>query len=946
MPFPITISALSLPHLQRAHALLTTSGLISDLFFSNNLISSYSKCGSVSSARQLFDQILHRDSVTWNSLLSAFAHNNLFSDAFHHFRQMLISYVPPTKLTVIPLLKLCANTSHCVSTSRAVHSFVVKIGLESDAMVSSSLVGVYAKSGLLDEAKCLFDGMIDRDVVLWNVMIKGHAQLGFGKKSFLMFSELHRSGTLRPDAISVRCVLMGLETGREFEQVRSYGIKSCLLEDISDVITWNKRLSENVQDGKFDDVLNRFVEMKRKGVGVDNVTFVIVLSAVTNEECFELGKQIHVLAMKEGFHSDTPVSNNLINLYAKMNSLDAARTVFDRMKELDLVSWNSMISANVQSGLDIQSIDLFMDMTKNGFFPDHYTLTSILRACLGITASSSIHEQVHTICIKMGLLSDFFVLTALIDTYAEKGNMERARILFEGMDWFDHAACNALISGYIKNNDNSSALNLFASLHQSGGRSNDFSLATVLKACSGLVALQLGKQIHAYAVKLGFDSNVCVSSSILDMYIKCGNMLDSSAAFSDIHEPDDVAWTAMISGYVENGNEDYALNLFHQMRKLGLLPDEFTLASLVKACSCLAALGQGRQIHAIVIKLDHASDSFVGTSMMDMYAKCGNIEDSYELFKRMDFKNNVSWNVMVLGFAQHGKAGKALDLFNKMVSYGLQPDKITFLGVLSACSHSGLVSKAYNYFDSMFRDYGIKPEAEHYSSLVDALGRAGLLSKAEEVIDTMPFNASSSTYRALLGACRNQRNMELGEKIANKLLLQEPQDASAYVLMSNIYATSNKWDGVTNARRSMKCKNIRKDPGYSWIEVKNKMHMFVVDDKSHPENQIIYDELEDLIRRIKHEGYVPNTEVVLLDVEEEEKERSLYYHSEKLAIAYGLLRIPAPQKIRIIKNLRVCGDCHNAIKYMSKVSRREIVLRDGSRFHCFGDGKCSCGDYW
>lgn len=817
------------------------------------------------------------------------------------------------------------------------------MGLDLDAMVSSSLVGVYAKYGLLDEAKYLFDGMVDRDLVLWNVMIKGYAQMGFGPNAFSMFAELHRSGTLQPDGISVSCVLTGREVGRDFEQVQAYGIKSCVMEDMPEVMAWNKKISAKVKDGEVGDALDRFLEMKRLGVGVDNVTFVVVLSLVASEECFELGKQVHGMAIKEGFHSDVSVSNNLINLYAKQRSLECAGRVFDNMEVLDLVSWNSMISANVQSGLDVKSIVLFMDMRRTGVFPDQFTLTSILRACSGVTVGSALYEQVHTLTVKMGFLSSIFALTALIDVYAKKGSMEKARVLFEDMDWFDLVSFNALISGYVTNNEGDLALDLFASLHGSGENLNDFTLATVLKACSGLVALGRGKQIHAYAVKLGFDSDVCVSSGILDMYIKCGDMKDAFAAFSDITEPDDVAWTAMISGSVENSHNGYALTLYHQMRRSGWMPDEFILASLVKACSCLAALGQGRQIHAHALKMDLASDPFVGTSVMDMYAKCGSIEDSYKLFKRMSLKSIASWNAMVLGFAQHGEGEKALDIFHEMLSYGLKPDKITFLGVLSACSHSGLVSKAYTYFDSMLKDYGIEPDVEHYSCLVDALGRAGLLREAEEVIEDMPFEASASTYRALLGACRNQPNMEIGQRIARKLLCL---DSSAYVLLSNMYAFADQWDALIDARRSMKYKNVRKDPGYSSIEVKNKVHLFVVDDKSHPEAKMIHDELEDLLRRIKDEGYVPNTEFSLLDVEEEEKVQSLYYHSEKLAIAYGILKIPAPQTIRIIKNLRTCGDCHNAIKYVSKLIRREIVLRDASRFHCFRDGKCTCGDYW
>lgn len=301
---------------------------------------------------------------------------------------------------------------------------------------------------------------------------------------------------------------------------------------------------------------------------------------------------------------------------------------------------------------------------------------------------------------------------------------------------------------------------------------------------------------------------------------------------------------------------------------------------------------------------------------------------------------------MILGLAQHGNGKVALNLFKQMESEGIRPDKITFIGIISACSHSGLVYEAYNYFNSMSRDYGIEPEVEHYSCLVDVLGRAGQLIEAEKVIKNMPFEPSASMLRALLGACRIKGNKEIGQRVATSLLELDPNDSSAYVLLSNLYAVANQWDEVHAARKNMKRRNLKKDPGYSWIEEKNKVHLFIVDDSSHPEAAAIYDELEYLMQRIKDEGYVPDTEFVLLNVEEEEKERSLYYHSEKLAIAYGLISTQSPQKIRVIKNLRVCGDCHNAIKYISKVTEREIVLRDASRFHCFREGVCTCGDYW
>ncbi|KAJ0988446.1 hypothetical protein J5N97_006802 [Dioscorea zingiberensis] len=930
-----------------AHARIIVAGVLPDVFLSNNLITLHSRCGSLGDARYVFDQMPHRDSVSFNSLLSAYALHNLVLPALHLFRLMLRSSPSlPTSLSLAPVLKLCSLSPDFLPSSLSIHSLAARSGLDSDFIVSSSFINVYSKNGLVVEARRVFDVMPYRDVVLWNVMIKGYVQVGLYKDASLMFSELNRSEVLQPDELSVQCILAGGEPRSFVQQVWSFGVKKCLVSDGFDVISWNRKMSENAKAGEHMSVIDCFVRMKRSDVNCDNVTFVVVISAIAGLDGFDVGRQIHGLVLKEGFCNDVSVSNSLINMYTKMGFHDGARKIFEEMEELDLISWNSIISSSVQNGLAEESVGFFLDMLRHGIVPDQFTMASILQACSGTSRVSSLHETLHSFALKTDLVMDDFVLTALIDVYSKKGNMKEAELLLSKMDWFDLVSFNALIAGYVTNNDNSKALDLFSSMQRNGEKANNFTLATVLKACSDLVALEQGRQIHAHAVKIGFDSDLCVSSGMLDMYIKCGNINDASSIFGEIHEPDDVAWTAMISGFVENGEEDRALGLFHQMRRSGPLADEFILASLAKACSCMAALEQGRQIHANAIKLDHALDTFVATSMMDMYAKCGNIEDSYQLFMRMSVKSLASWNVMVSAFAQHGNGKQALDLFKQMRIQGIRPDKITFIAVLSACSHSGLFSEAYKYFNSMQTDYGIKLEIEHYSCLVDALGRAGLVTEAEKVIETMPFNASASMYRALLGACRIQGNMDTGRKIATKILDLEPFDPSAYVLLSNIYAAANQWDKVRDARKRMKGSKVMKDPGYSWIEVKNKQHLFIVNDKSHPETAAIYHELEDLIRRIKEEGYVPDTEFVLLDVEEEEKEKALNYHSEKLAIAYGLISIPAPQRIRVIKNLRVCGDCHNAIKFISKVVAREIVLRDANRFHCFRDGTCSCGDFW
>ncbi|KDP34011.1 hypothetical protein JCGZ_07582 [Jatropha curcas] len=914
----------------------------------------YSKCGSLSSARRVFDKTLNRDLVTWNSILAAYAQSaesnfDHVTEGFRLFR-LICGFVSTNKFTLAPMLKLCLLSGH-VCASQAVHGYAVKIGMDLDVFVSGSLVNIYSKIGLVREARVLFDKMQVRDVVLWNVMLKVYVEMGLEEEAVSLFSEFHQSG-LHPDNASIRCVLKGISAvgsdigKRHKEQIQAYATKLFFYEDNSNVVIWNKKLSEYLLAGRYWAAVDSFINMIRSYVKYDNVTSVVVLAAATGTGDIKLGQQIHGIILKSGFDSVVSVANSLINMYSKMGFVSLAQKVFTGMNEFDLISWNSMISCYAQNSLENESVNLFICLLHDGLQPDDFTLASVLRACSSLAEGLYLSMQIHVYAIKTCIIASSFVSTALIDVYCKSGLMAEAELLFKNKNDFDLATWNAMMFGYITCNDSHKALELFALMHGSGESSDEITLATAAKACGTLVRLEQVKQIHAHAIQFGLDSDLFVSSGILDTYIKCGDIVAAHFLFNDIPVPDDVAWTTMISGCVENGDEDRALSIYHQMRLSGVLPDEYTFATLVKASSCLTALEQGRQIHANVIKLDCASDPFVGTSLIDMYAKCGNIEDAYCLFKRMNVRNIVLWNAILVGLAQHGHGEEALDLFKEMKSHDIHPDRFTFIGVLSACSHSGFVSEAYGHFYSMQKEYGIEPEIEHYSCLVDALGRAGHVQEAERLILSMPFEASASMYRALLGACRILGDMDTGKRLAGRLMVLEPSDSSAYVLLSNIYAAANQWDGVTNARRKMQRKNVKKDPGFSWIDVKNRVHLFVVDDRSHPEADSICKKVEDLMKRIKEEGYVPDTDFVLLDVEEEEKERSLYYHSEKLAIAYGLLSTPPSSRIRVIKNLRVCGDCHNAIKFVSKIYQREIVLRDANRFHCFKNGSCSCGDYW
>lgn len=904
----------------------------------------------------MFDEMPQRDVITWNSILAAYASccdtiSSNVEEGFRLFRVLRSSDVGLTKMTLAPVLKMCSMLKH-VADSESVHGYAVKIGMEKELFVSGALVNIYIKFRKVNEARLLFDDMAedDRDAVLWNVMLRAYVIPGFQNEALRFLSCFHRSEVVRPDVGSVQCVVNAFPECKN--RLLAYAVKLSWTDDeFSNAVSWNKTMSQYHQVGDHSSAVKCLLDMRRSNVNPDDVTFIVSLSSVVPLDDLKLGEQIHGVALKSGFYTRVNVSNSLINMYSKTGSgsLASCYKIFVEMDETDVVSWNSMINSYVQSGFMEESFNLYMDMLREGLKPDHFTLASVLRATSSLFGQLYLTEQIHTHAMKHGLVNDTFISTSLVDSYSRNGRMEQAESLFKNKDGFDLGSWNAMMFGYINSGGISirKAWELFTLMHKNGEEPDEITLATTAKACAFLVSLKSGTQVHGYAFKLGVDQDLYLSSSLLDMYIKCGDMKDAHKVFDEIPSPDEVSWTSMISGCVENGDENRALVIYDKMRRSGVLPDEYTFATLIKACSYSTALEQGRQIHANAIKSNCGNDVYISTSLIDFYAKCGNIEESYQLFKRTRVQNIVIWNAMLVGLAQYGHGKEALDLFNELKSIAnLSPDRVSFIGVLSACSHSGLISEAYTYFDSMIKDYGIEPEIEHYSCLVDALGRGGRVKEAENLITNMPFEASGSMYRALLGACRVQGDMETGKRVATKLLELEPFDSSAYVLLSNIYAVSNQWSKVADARKRMATKSVKKDPGCSWINIKSQDHVFVVDDRSHPQCEKIYNKVEDVMKLIKENGYVPDTDYVLLDVEEEEKVRSLYYHSEKLAIAFGLLSTPSFTTIRVIKNLRVCGDCHNAIKHISKVCEREIVLRDANRFHRFSNGICSCGDYW
>eukprot|EP01018_Ginkgo_biloba_P023373 Gb_39406 [translate_table: standard] len=711
------------------------------------------------------------------------------------------------------------------------------------------------------------------------------------------------------------------------------------------VYLWTAMISGYVRNGPCEEALKLYYQMQQEGVRPDKFVYSSIIKACADLSALQEGMDIHNDIVRNGFEADIFVGSSLVTMYAKCGSIVVARELFDRMPEKNVVLWSAMIAGYAQNGFANEALTLFNEMLCQDIEPDSVIMVNILPACAHLSALQQ-GRRIHGYIVKSGFESDVVVGTALVDMYAKCGNMDLARHLFDKISKRNVVSWNAIIAGYAQNGHANEAFTLFRQMQLLGVKPNSVTMASVIPACVHLPALQQGKQIHAYIIRRGFESDIVLGTATVDMYAKCGSILIARQLFDKISKRDVVAWSAMIAGYGRNGHASEVLTLFSEMQLQGIKPDSFSLVSILQACAHLSALQQGKRIHGFVIKSGCESDVIVGTALIDMYAKCGSIEIARQLFNKMSKRNVVSWNAMIMGYGMHGYGEDALALFSHMQQTGMMPDHVTFIGVLSACSHAGLVDEGFHYFDCMSQDYCITPKVEHYACMVDLLGRAGHLNEAHGFIKKMPLEPDAAVWGALLGACRIHCNIKLGEYVAERLFKLEPENAGWYVLLSNIYAVAGKWVDVAKVRRMMNDRGLKKKPGSSLIEVNNGVHAFFVADRLHPQSEKIYALLATLDEHMKEAGYVPDTNFVLYDVEEEVKEHMLCSHSEKLAIAFGIINTSPGIPIRITKNLRVCGDCHSATKFISKIIKRKIIVRDTNRFHHFKDGLCSCGDYW
>ncbi|XVE79227.1 hypothetical protein DITRI_Ditri14bG0040900 [Diplodiscus trichospermus] len=928
----------------------------------NAILDLYAKCGDVDSAAKAFIGLEKRDVLAWNSIISMYLKRGLLEEVVLSIGSMLNSGILPNEFTFATLLSACARLKD-VEFGRLVHCYVVKMGLEASSFCEGALIDMYSKCNYVTDARRVFDGSMDLDTVSWTSMIAGYIQDGLLEEALKVFETMQKVGHV-PDQVAFVTII------NAFVSLGRLDDACALFSQMPNpnVVAWNVMISGHAKRGKEVEAIEFFQNMRASGVKPTRSTLGSVLSAIACLAALDFGLLVHAEAVKQGLNSNVYVGSSLISMYAKCEKIDAARKVFDGVYEKNVVLWNAMLGGYAQNGYAEEVIELFSQMKWSGFHPDEFTYTSILSACACLQCLET-GQQFHAFIIKNKFPSNLFVENALVDMYAKSGALKDARHQFEIIKNRDIVSWNAIIVGYVQEENELEAFNMFRRMILYRFVPDEVSLASILSACANVQSLEQGKLVHSLAVKSGLEKSIYAGSALIDMYAKCGVIKDarkvlcgmprwgvvsmnamiagyapkdigeatvlfremqvhglkpSEVTFASLLDACDeppklnigrqihslvvkrgllydeeflgvsllhmymnslrdtdarilfaefqnrksaVLWTALISGHTQNDCNEKALHLFREMHSYNVLPDQATFVSVLRACAVSSSLREGRLIHTLIYHTGYGLDESTTSALIDMYAKCGEVKFSAQVFEEMNSKNDIiCWNSMIVGFAKNGYAEDALRIFSEMKQTHVMPDDVTFLGVLTACSHAGKVTEGRQIFDTMV-NYGIQPRVDHCACIVDLLGRWGFLKEAEDFIDSLKFEPDAMIWAALLGACRIHGDEIRGRRAAKKLIELEPLNSSPYVLLSNIYAATGNWDEVNALRKAMREKRVQKFPGCSWIVVGRKKNLFVAGDKSHPKADVIEDILKHLVLLMTEDGYAPEVDLLLLEEE-------------------------------------------------------------------------------
>ncbi|XP_020214743.1 pentatricopeptide repeat-containing protein At3g02330, mitochondrial [Cajanus cajan] len=837
---------------------------------------------------------------------------------------------PTKKLTFSHIFQKCSNLK-ALNPGKQAHSQMIVTGFVPTIYVANCLLQFYCKNSDMDHALKVFERMPQRDVISWNTVIFGYAgigNMGFAQSLFDSMPErdvvswnsllsCYLNNGVSRNAIEIFVKMRSLKIPHDYATfavvlkacsgVEDYGLGlqvHCLAIQMgfeNDVVTgsalvdmyskckklddafkvfrempernlvcWSAVIAGYVQNDRFIEGLKLFKDMLKVGMGVSQSTYASVFRSCAGLSAFKLGTQLHGHALKSDFGYDSIVGTATLDMYAKCDRMSDAWKVFNTLPNPPRQSYNAVIVGCARQDQGRKALDVFQSLQKSYLGFDEISLSGALTACSVIKGHLE-GIQLHGLAVKCGLGFNICVANTILDMYGKCGALMEACLIFDEMERRDAVSWNAIIAAHEQNEEREETLSLFVSMLRSKMEPDDFTYGSVVKACAGQHALNYGMEIHGRIIKSGMGLDWFVGSALVDMYGKCGMLTEAEKIHDRLEEQTTVSWNSIISGFSSQKQSENAQRYFSLMLKMGVIPDNFTYATVLDICANMATVELGKQIHAQVLKLQLHSDVYIASTLVDMYSKCGNMQDSRLMFEKAPKRDYVTWSAMICAYAYHGLGEEAIKLFEEMQLLNVKPNHTIFISVLRACAHMGYVDRGLHYFQKMQSHYGLDPHMEHYSCMVDLLGRSGQVNEALNLIESMPFEADDVIWRTLLSNCRMQGNVEVAEKAINSLLQLDPQDSSAFVLLSNVYANAGMWGEVAKIRSIMKNCKLKKEPGCSWIEIRDEVHTFLVGDKAHPRSEEIYQQTHLLVDEMKWAGYVPDIDF-MLDEEVEEQD--------------------------------------------------------------------------
>ncbi|GAV76322.1 PPR domain-containing protein/PPR_2 domain-containing protein/DYW_deaminase domain-containing protein [Cephalotus follicularis] len=858
------------------------------------------------------------------------------------------------------VVSLCNSKS--LKEGICVHSPIIKLGFHHHLYMNNNLLSLYHKCFGADHARHFFDKMPYKDVVSWTAIMSAYVQSAIYEKALELFDLMVILGQ-SPNEFTLSSAIRSCAALRDFDQgtrLQAFVIKhgfdmnpilgSNLIDLYSkckfimesyevfkllgngDIVCWTTVISSFVQDRKWSQGLELYIRMIEARIPPNEFTFVklLVASAFLGLKC---GRLVHAHMIMWGVKLNVVLKTALADMYSKCQMMEYAIKVSKLTPECDVFLWTAIISGFTKNLKFREAVAAYLEMEKSGILPNYYTYNSVLNACSSIP-SLELGKQIHSRAIMSGLENEVSVGNALVDMYMKCSNgIEDALRVFRGMNLLNVISWTSLIAGIIENGFEQDSFHLFMEMRAVGVPPNSFTLSVILRACGTVNSSSQLMKLHGYVIKTKLDHDTVVGNALVHAYARLGMLDDAWHVFGMMSHRDAITYTSLASIMNQRGSHEMALKIISRMNNDDVKMDGFSLATFLSASAGLTSTETGKQLHCHSLKSGLGSWNSVSNGVVDLYGKCGYIDDVRQAFEEITAPDVFSWNGLISALASSGHIYCALSTFDDMRLAGVKPDSVTFFLVLFACSQGKMVDMGLEYFQSMKEKHGIEPWLDHYVCLVDVLSQAGRLQEALGVIETMPFAPDAMVYKTLLNACKLHRNVPLGEDMARRGLELHPSDPAFYILLANLYDACGQCEFGEKTRRLMRERGLKRNPGQSWMEIRNKVHLFVTGDNSHPQIHAIREKIESIISEFNDCGYVY------------QDSGDSSYHSERLAVAFGFLTTPSKAPICIINNMPICRDCHNFLTLLTQLVDKKIIVRVGNRIHTFGNGECSCQDY-